>query len=340
MNERELSLRVYMSYFGIVLVLIMAVMYLPYYYAIPAAILVAFGGAMLTSKSLQEAMSRANIFEVAKRTGKAVIMSFTPPKDLHLILADKDISGNKVTFKVAHKGKLKDTWFHLDAEQDFTLHVPGVEAVKDGKKISVYEALNNPEFAFRLEEPNKQLWRTHPYDIESALFVFPTEMLTRTQLTALNLEAKLDENGDIKSETKDITTQEISKGTVIEKTEKIQIPMYSPNPYAFGTDTMKELSAIHRFSQINTLVENTREALQGVERIAAGAISGVGGGFGGLMQKLRKNPAIAIAILVGIPGFIFFIFILNKLTGGLQGNISGGIGAGLTKKLAGSNPFP
>jgi len=287
---------VYGVYFGVFFGMLFTLLYAPLIVSIIVGLAVSFFGAIITDKVFQSYIKSNNPFIAAKQFGKSLVLAFVPPNRLLLFTADKDLAKNKIRIKILKDGKTEIYDHFLNPNQEFMLE-PRIE-IKD--KYSIYELLENPYIVWELDEPLKQVFKLDPFGVETVILVYPTEIITKEQLSMWNLQKT--------GEKTEVIHYEDRNGNI--KEQKIVVPIYSPKPYAISSDNIKQLSASHRYSQISTILEQTRDILRHAENLAA---TGLRSGIAGIGNIFKKNPWLII-ILVLLLGGVFLIFALSKFT--------------------------
>jgi len=284
-------LQVYTAYFLMFLVMLALLIYAPVWAAVLGGLAVAFFGALWTDRQLKNIITAQNPFLAIKDLGGMLALAFVPPNKILMFPAKKDIAKNSVRIRILKNGGYEEVEQYLTPEQEFQLQGKG--EIK--KKYHIMELLDDPAVLWELEDPNKQIFRLDPINIETVVFVYPTEVITQEQLKVWNLQKE----GDVKLQV---------PGPDGKPMEKV-VPMYSPKPYSISTDNVKQLSAHHRFSQLGTVLEQTRQILMGAERAAAGGFKR----FGGILDTLKKNPGIIVVIILLLGG-LFFAWMLGQMT--------------------------
>ncbi|RLG43138.1 MAG: hypothetical protein DRO01_00145 [Thermoproteota archaeon] len=299
-----------MSYFGMFAVMLISILYAPLWFTSLIGVLGSFVASQFVSNYLKKRSRKESIFSIARKLGKVVVMTFMPPNRAYFFLADKEVSSNSIKLKILKNQKWETYKFPLSPEQEFFAEVPPQE-IEIKKEFHITEFLENPFIIWELTDPQKQVFRVEPEGAEMVIFVYPSEIITQDQLRAWNLH-KI-------GETKKTIKVKDEEGKTVEKS--ITIPVYSPNPYALGMDNIKQLSAYHRFGQITTILEQTREILSHAERvIGVKAPSGIGGFF----DKIVKDKRILGFIILLVAGIVLFA---------LAGQFFGAMNAQISKKM-------
>jgi len=290
---------IYGLFFGMFVVMLALVIYAPIWASVLAGLGIAFFGAVLVDRLLQNTVVQSNPFLVVREMGKRLVFAFVPPNRILMFPADLDLGRNSIRVRILKDGRWEEYTHYLTPEQEFQLE----PQINIEQKYTIWELLENPYVVWELKEPVKQVFRLEPYGIDTVVLVYPTELITQDQLKIWNLEETTTEKAEVTEVTPD--------GKTVKK--EIVIPVYSPRPYAISTDNIKQLSAHHRFSTIATILEQTRDILRGAEAVAGAGIRRVGAGVAGILEAIRKNPAIVVALILIIGGLLFW-FALNQFT--------------------------
>jgi hypothetical protein len=316
---------IYGIYFGMFVVMLALIIYAPVWAAVLGGLAIAFLGAIITDKLLQNTIVQSNPLMAVKEMGKSLVIAFVPPNRILLFPATKDLSRNSIRYRILTEGRWEEMEHYLTPEQEFQLE-PKMD-IKE--KYTIWELLENPYVVWELKEPVKQVFTMEPYGIDAIVLVYPKEVITQEQLKVWNLQKVGDEKA---------VTEEVKDGKVVKK--EIVIPVYSPAPYAISSDNIKQLSAHHRFSTIATVLEQTRDILRGAEAVAAGGIRRAGAGLAGILAAIRKNPAILI-VLILLLGGLFFMWMLGGFVHLFQAKTQAAIAGAAQKAVeAGATKFP
>jgi len=307
------------------------VFYAPIWIALLTGMIITFVGSWIIANKLENDIKEQNPLYWASQLNKTLLITIFPPNRIKFYIAEKDISENSIRIRILKDGRFEKYKFYLSPEQEFSAEVLPFKWEPVGEKEKEKILPNNPEELFNnpmywveleLKEPLKQIWKIDGYNMDAVIFVYPTEILDKTQLKVWKLSYN---NTEVKEEKRIVMEEGIPRETIY----RIEIPVYSPKPYTISTDSIKEISAVHRFSQISTILENTKKMLERSEGIVSGFIPAGVGGFGGIFNIFRnRNLMIAIILIVG---FLFMLIIVNMIMAGMTGALTKVAEAGLTK---------
>jgi hypothetical protein len=315
---RDLTPILYSVFFGVFIVLLYLVIFAPLWMAILGGLAVSMFGAFKINRMLKSYFAQKNPLDVAKELGKVLVFTFVPPRSLYVFCADKNVVDNTVKLVIKRRGREEKYEFSLTPEQLFTMKFDKKSfEVKKDTKVNVLDALENADhIIYNVEDADKQLFKLEPYNVECLFFVYPTEIITTEQLRVYRL----------KRVGKEKVKQEVNGEITV-----VEVDVYSPQPYALSKDNVEEISARHRYGQMATILEQSKELLSGIEK-AIGSQIGRGGGGLSILSVLRTNPQllIFIALLVGA------LFLLFTLTNGSSA-INQGMVSSVAKHLAVKN---
>jgi len=310
----------YATLFGAYLAMVGLWFFAPIVVAMLGGLLVIMIGATLSTRLYRKRSAQKNIFDVAKQYGKKLVFALLPGNRISLFLADWNVGNNKIKMKVYDGRRWKMVERTLVPEQEFDL---GVSEVKIEKGMSIYDVVANPKILWKLEEPRKQVWNIDGYNVPAVLMVFPDKVISETQLKVWNTAYQ----GAKKIK--------ISEGGVTSR--DVEIPVFSPLSYAVSSTEVQTLSATHRFSELSTLMDTTRDLLENAERIVAGSIPKKATSMWAKVSDfLRQAPQVVVVICVMLALLGGFL-ILSK---GLGGAFSQGIMQGATKVAGAKANWP
>jgi len=263
-------------------------------------------GATLITKYQMKHTGQMDMFEAAKRLGKKVVFAFLPGNEVEAFLADWNIGANSIKMKLYDGKRWKIVEQQLSPEQEFSVSVPDIE-FKEG--MSIYDVIENPNVLWKLRNPKKQVWKIRGKDVPAVFMVFPEKILSSTQLQAWNLSTD-GTTEKIKIQMREPKTGEVS---LVEQ----EIPVFSPLSYAISSDEIQTLSATHRYSELSTFLNASRDLVENAERIVAGKVGKVGGGgfIDKMIQAFKNTPQLLI-ILIILVGLTLGTVILVKGFGG------------------------
>lgn len=227
---------------------------------------------------------KKSIFELAKETNKKLVFIFFENK-VYLTLAEKKLDGT-VSFEIYKDGKFHKYRLRIQPSQEFLLHTPKIEIVE---KQTIYDYLLNRDIKLNLQNPKDVIFELQPYDLEAIFLIYPHEILSTDELKNFGL---------IKIGEKEARYND----------KKIIIDVYSPTTFAIDKQTIKFLSAKSRISQIDTILEMTKNLLERTEELYHSSIFSKS-----IFSILSDKRIIFIILLAGIL-VLSILFFTNFIT--------------------------